>query len=162
MTNIKLVEKKEKDIIPNRNYVMVFLPIILLLILIGSIYMYNTNTSKIKRYLTNEDYECNKIECTKEINTEQYIIDVNNLDLTIANDQHIIKIKSDEITLQRRVDKKTCAYTSKQYSVTKLIDETYSYTVYCKEYVSEINNILNDYHKILEESNVNISKKELK
>jgi hypothetical protein len=156
MTNIKLIETKEKDIVAKRNYVALFLPVVLLLILICSLYIYNTNTSKIKRYLTNKEYECNKVECTKVTDDYQYNIDVNNLDITISNDKHIIKIKSNEITLQQRADKRLCAYTSNQYSRTKQIDDTYSYSVYCQEYVSEINELILDYKTILEESKVKL------
>lgn len=156
MTDIKLIEKKEKDIVAKRNYVVIFLPIVLILILIGSIYMYNTNTSKIKRYLSNQEYECNKIECIKTIEDNNYAIDVNNLDLTVSNDTYIVKIKSNEITLQRRSDKRLCAYTSNQYNRTKQIDNTYSYSVYCQEYVSEINSIIDNYKTIIDSSKVKI------
>lgn len=156
MTNIKLIETKEKDIVAKRNYVVIFLPLVLLLILIGSIYVYNTNTSRIKRYLTDKEYICNKVECTKEIDDYQYSIDVNNLDLTVSNDSYIVKIKSNEITLQRRADKRLCAYTSNQYNRTKQIDDTYSYSVYCQEYVSEINELITDYQTIITESKVKL------
>lgn len=158
MTTIKLIETKEKDIVAKRNYVVLLLPIILLIILIPSLYIYNTNTSKIKRYLTNNEYECNKIECTKTIEQNQYNIDVNNLDLTVSNDKHIIKIKSNEITLQKRADKRLCAYTSNQYNRTKQIDDTYSYSVYCQEFIPEINEIINEYKTILDESKIKLDK----
>lgn len=156
MTNIKLIETKEKDIVAKRNYVALFLPIVLLIILISSLYIYNTNTSKIKRYLTNKEYECNKVECTKTTDEQQYNIDVNNLDITVSNDKYIIKIKSNEITLQQRTDKRLCAYTSNQYNRTKQIDDTYSYSVYCQEYIPEINEIIEEYKTILEESKVKL------
>ena len=158
MKDIKLVELKGKDIVAKRNYVVLFLPVALILILLASLYVYNTNTSKIKRYLSNNKYECNKVECTTQIEEIQYSIDVNNLDLTATNDRYIIKINENAITLQTRSDKKTCTYTSNQYSRTKLIDDTYSYTVYCQEYVPEINSLLNDYQIIITESKVNIEK----
>lgn len=132
--------------------------VLLITILIFTLIMYNTNTSKIKRYLTKEGYECNSVECTKMVKEYQMVINVDNLYLTATNDSYIIKVNNKEILLQNRSDKSTCTYTKETYKINQLIDEDFEYTVYCQEYVSEINEVLEEYKGILSASKVKLSK----
>lgn len=126
--------------------------------LISTIILLNTNTSKIKRYLSKEEYECSSIECIKTVNNYQMIINTKDLYLTATNDTYIIKVNNKEVLLQKRTDKSTCSYTKDNYRINQLIDEDFEYTVYCQEYISEINEVLEVYRDILTSSKVRLSK----
>lgn len=131
---------------------------ILIITIVSTILLLNTNTSKIKRYLTKEEYECSNIECIKTVNNYQMIINTKDLYLTATNDSYIIKVNNKEVLLQKRTDKSTCSYTKENYRINQLIDEDFEYTVYCQEYVSEINEVLEVYKDILTSSKVRLSK----
>ena len=131
---------------------------ILIITIVSTILLLNTNTSKIKRYLTKEEYECSNIECIKTVNNYQMIINTKDLYLTATNDSYIIKVNNKEVLLQKRTDKSTCSYTKENYRINQLIDEDFEYTVYCQEYVAEINEVLEVYKDILTSSKVRLSK----
>lgn len=132
---------------------------IVVITLISTILLLNTNTSKIKRYLTKQEYECSSIECIKTVNNYQMIINTKDLYLTATNDTYIIKVNNKGVLLQKRNDKSTCSYTKYNYRINQLIDEDFEYTVYCQEYIQEINQVLELYRDILTSSKVKISNK---
>lgn len=147
-------EKKSKK---NKLFLIIIIMIIFITI-ISTIILLNTNTLKLKRFLTKQDYECSNIECTNTVNNYQMVINLKDMFLTATNDTYIIKVNNKEILLQKRNDKKTCSYTKTNYRINQLIDEDFEYTVYCQEYVSEINEVLEEYKNILTSSKVNLSK----
>ena len=148
--------KKEKDNLKKNNYIGYIFLLIIIIIFTIVLLIYNTNTSKIKRYLTNKNYECNKVECTKILDNYRYIITIDTLNFKATSDIYNISVEDQEIILEKRSDKTSCVFTSTNYSKTKLVDETYLYTVYCQEYIKDVNKVLKDYHNILKESKVKI------
>lgn len=148
--------KKEKDNLKKNNYIGYIFLLIIIIIFTIVLLIYNTNTSKIKRYLTNKNYECNKVECTKILDNYRYIITIDTLNFKATSDIYNISVDDQEIILEKRSDKTSCVFTSTNYSKTKLVDETYLYTVYCQEYIKDVNKVLKDYHNILKESKVKI------
>lgn len=148
--------KKEKDNLKKNNYIGYIFLLIIIIIFTIVLLIYNSNTSKIKRYLTNKNYECNKVECTKILDNYRYIIPIDTLNFKATSDIYNISVDDQEILLEKRSDKTSCVFTSTNYSKTKLVDETYLYTVYCQEYIKDVNKVLKDYHNILKESKVKI------
>lgn len=148
--------KKEKDNLKKNNYIGYIILIIIIIIFIIALLIYNSNTSKIKRYLIKKDYECNKVECTKIFDNYRYIITIDTLNFKATSDIYNISVNDQEIILEKRSDKTSCVFTSTNYSKTKLVDETYLYTVYCQEYIKDVNKVLKEYHNILKESKVKI------
>ena len=148
--------KKEKDNLKKNNYIGYIFLLIIIIIFTIVLLIYNSNTSKIKRYLTNKNYECNKVECTKILDNYRYIITIDTLNFKATSDIYNISVDDQEILLEKRSDKTSCVFTSTNYSKTKLVDETYLYTVYCQEYIKDVNKVLKDYHNILKESKVKI------
>jgi acetylglutamate synthase len=86
------------------------------------------------------------------------IINTKDLYLTATNDSYIIKVNNKEVLLQKRTDKSTCSYTKDNYRINQLIDEDFEYTVYCQEYISKINEVLEVYRDILTSSKVRLTK----
>lgn len=148
------MEEKSKK----KNIVLPIIIAIAIITLASTIILSNTNTSKIKRYLSKEGYECSAIECIKTVNDYQMIINTKDLYLTATNDTYIIKVNNKEVLLQKRTDKSTCSYTKDNYRINQLIDEDFEYTVYCQEYIKKINEVLELYRNILTSSKVRLSK----
>lgn len=141
-----------------KKYKFIIGTLVLITIIVITIILINTNLFKIKKYLKNEGYECSNIECAKTINNYQMVINTSNLYLTATSDTYVIKVTNKEIFLQNRSDKSTCLYTKDNYKINELINNDFEYTVYCQEYISEINTVLEEYKDILNLSKVKISK----
>ena len=148
------MEEKNKK----KNIIVPIIIAIAVITLISTIILLNTNTSKIKRYLSKEGYECSNVECVKVVNNYQMIINTKDLYLTATNDTYIIKVNNKGVLLQKRTDKSTCSYTKYNYRINQLIDENFEYTVYCQEHIKEINEVLEVYRDILTSSKVRLSK----
>lgn len=153
MKDVKVVEKDNKI---SKKSLIIMASIVLVLLIGLAIFLgiYTSNSSKLDRYLTKEQYECTDIECTKTIDTYKYTINKEELTLTATSDNYIIKINDNEVLLMKKSDKSTCSYTKDDYKKTDLIDESFKYTVYCQEHISEINEIITNYQTIIKEAKI--------
>ena len=140
----------------NLGYIMIALS--LALILIASIYIYNMNSSRLIRNLKENNYICNKIECSKIEDNNLTIINIEDITLNKSTDLYIIKIKNNEIVYENRMTKELCSYTKDNFDKTKLIDMGYRYTSYCQEYIPKINEVIKEYNTILESSKIKLQK----
>lgn len=154
MKDVKLIEQ-DKPKTNKKNIIIIVIAVVFLLTgLITFLCIYNSNTAKLDRYLTKKEYECTNIECTKTIDKYKYTINKEELTLTANSDNYIIKINNNEILLIKREDKSTCSYTKDNFKKSQLIDDTYTYTVYCQEHISEINEIITNYQTIIKEAKI--------
>lgn len=145
-----------------RNYIIIIIPIILVLTIIIAIafyvFAYSNPSNKVKRYLDNIGYTCNKKTCVYEenniINTYNYknhtlLIETNEYRLTIGKQTPILEVKNNE---------QICSYIKTDYKLFTKVDTSFMYDRNCEKYLEEINNSIALYEKIITSSNVDVNK----
>lgn len=154
----KLITSNNKPITGDINLGYIIIAISLAIILGASIYIYNMDSSKLIRNLKENEYTCNKIECTKIVDNDITILNIEDITLTKMTDTYIIKIKENEIVYENRMSKQLCSFTKDDFDRTQLVDMSYRYTSYCQEYIPKINDVIKEYNDILEISKINLQK----
>lgn len=144
-------EEPKKVKLTKVNYVVILLPILFILLLVSVlayyVFVYNNDSNKMKRYLENDDYVCNRVSCTKEINKEIYTIDYvdevmmvdsTSLQVRVGKSVPVVDIKDKGIV---------CTYIKDNYNL-DLVDETFRYDRECGTYVTQVNRYLTYYKEI--------------
>lgn len=158
MKNEDKLITNNKPITRDINLGYIIIAVSLAIILGASIYIYNMDSSKLIRNLKENEYTCNKIECTKIVDNDITILNIEDITLTKMTDKYVIKIKDNEIVYENRMTKQLCSFTKDDFNKNQLIDMSYRYTSYCQEYIPTINEVIKEYNDILEISKINIQK----
>lgn len=144
-------EEPKKVKLTKVNYVVIILPILFILLLVSVlayyVFVYNNDSNKMKRYLENDGYVCNRVSCTKEVNQEIYTIDYvdevmmvdsTSLQVRVGKSVPVVDIKDKGIV---------CTYIKDNYNL-DLVDETFRYDRECGTYVMQVNRYLTYYKEI--------------
>ncbi len=161
MEKNKELTYKEENKLTKRNYLSIIAPIILSLILIAVIafYVFNVSnpTHKLKRYLEDFNYFCNKSLCTKindnetfNINYKTGVLIVDGEGYSITIDKYIPKVSIDS-------RETICNYHSDKYERLTLLDDTFTSDRECLRYIDTINNAITKYKEILNNADVDIN-----
>lgn len=138
-----------------------FIPIILVIIIIAiiSIVIYinivSNPSTKLKKYLKDNDYVCNNETCSKIISEENHIVNYKNGDINISNSEYSVTINNN-VTLQINKLELICTY--KYNKDLKPVTEALTNQSICNTYTVTVNHYLNNYNEIITKENIDYSK----
>lgn len=160
--NKELIHTTKEVKLNKKNYLVIIVPIIFILIIIValalSIISSSNPSNKVKKYLDNIGYNCNKKTCIKEenniINTYNYkthtlLVETDEYRLTIGTASPVLEIKNSE---------QICSYMTSDYKMFTQVDNTFMYDKHCEKYLSAINNSIELYKNIITSSNADVNK----
>lgn len=150
-------DKKKK--LTKKNYIIIIVPIVLVIILIIAIafyvFSYSNSSNKLKRYLIDNQYTCNKQICTKEEDNNIYTIYYNDMNYVVENNEYSLTINDSSFpTLELKNSDYICTYTKPSYESFTHIDTSFIHDRKCTEYISDINKNIDLFKNILENSKV--------
>lgn len=134
--------------------------LILSVLVLFYIFIYQSDTNKLKRYLKEEGYTCNSKICTKEINDLTYNIDVKDASLNVDSPNYSFILNNAKHSLETKKENNICTYEKMPFSKYEQITDEFTYSRQCKVYIDVVNEIIKNYNIILEESKVDVNKLE--
>ncbi len=148
-----------------KNYIIIIAPIVLSIILIVSIaiyvFIFTNPSNKLKRYLEDKNYICNKEVCSKEEDDSNYIFNYKNFIMYVENDNYRLKIDINEIpNLEIKSSEYICTYNKTDYKRLTHIDNTFIYDKKCDQFVIDINKSIDTFKLILESSDIDVNQLE--
>ncbi len=154
---LKFTEQK-KLTLTKRNYFIIVIPIILILILVMVIayyvFIYNNDSNKLKRYLDNLGYNCNKEVCSLEKKDGFYTVFYENKVLMVDKPDFQIRLGSGVPVLEERKDGNICTFMKNDYQKFDYVDESFVMNNKCKDYIDDVNKAIDVFKDILENSKV--------
>lgn len=162
MKNLELThketEQKKKYSKKSIRLILSFvLAALLLVAILFYIFIYNSDSNKLKRYLINNNYTCNSSICSKDINGVTYNINYKNGDLNIDSPIYSFNLSNTNHKLELKKEKEHCLYEKNNFSKYDEVDETFTYSSRCKAYIEDVNEIISNYNIILGESKVDVN-----
>lgn len=134
--------------------------LVLTLLVLFYIFIYQNDTNKLKRYLKEDGFICNNKVCSKDINELTYNIDVKDGSLNVDSPNYSFVLSNAKHTLEIKKDNLICTYEKMPFSKYEEVNEEYTYTRQCKVYIKVLNEMINNYNKILDKSKVDVNKLE--
>lgn len=160
--NLELTYKKEEVKLNKKNYLVITIPIILIVLITIGIALFvsitNNNSNKLKKYLNEVGYVCNKKTCTKEIDGDNYTINYKDIILYVENDNYRLTISDSSPALELKNDEHICTYTKADYKIFTLVDDNFIFDRKCEKYIKEVNNYIEEYKVIVNTSGVDVNK----
>ncbi len=160
--NLALTYNEKEVKLTKKNYIIIIIPIILILTLIIGIALYvsinNNPSNKMKKYLEEIGYSCNKKICSKEIDGDFYRINYDDLILSVDNDIYRLTISSSTPVLEVLNDEFVCNYTKSDYDWFTTVDNTFIYEKKCEKYIEEVNKHTEKYKSIVNSAGVDVNK----
>ena len=144
-----------------KQHIIIAIVAIVILLVIGLItflVIHNSNSSKLKRYLESEEYQCNKTTCVKEHYTVIYQINYHNGTLIATSPLYELTINKDNIYYLNINTNKSCSYNKKNNLSNIKESDIQSDNFKCNTYIEEINKVLTDYNNIIINSKTNYQK----
>ena len=162
--NLELTYKNNEIKLNKKNYLTIITPILLVLILIIGIAVFvsvtNSHSNKLKNYLEEIGYTCNKKTCSKEIEVSVYTINYKDMSMYVDNESFRLTIGNENPIIELKSDEYICTYTKSNYSRFTLIDDSFIYEKKCEDYIEKVNNYIKEYKQIVNSSGVDVNKLE--
>lgn len=150
--NKELVHIEEKNKLTKFNYVVMIILVVSILLLVGVIawfvFVYNSESSKLERYLKDEGYECNNATCSKVNNNDVYLIEYKNDIMMVDNAEYQVRVGKITPMLDLKKKKLVCSYMKEDYSLGMKIDETFVYNSDCQDNMELVNKYIEEYQTI--------------
>lgn len=144
---LKYDEPKKKKL-TKFNYIVIIVPIILVLILVAGIafyvFIYNSDSNKMKRYLINDGYVCNDVTCTREKENKIFTIDYVNNIFTVDSANIQVRVGEDNPIVDVKDKEMICTYVKDNYNW-NFVDDSFIYDKQCESYIPQINEYLTYY-----------------
>ena len=159
--NNELTHKEKKLKLNKKNYFIIIFPIILVVICILVIALYtfyfSNPTIKMKKYLEESNYICNKSSCTIEKNGIIYNFNYKNMYLLTETDEYILTISENYPVLELKSEEYICSYEQPNYKIFTLVDDNFSYNKKCQKYIADVNNSIQFYKHVITESKIDVN-----
>lgn len=160
--NLELTYKGNDVKLNKKNYLIIIIPIILVVLLTIGIALFvfitNNNSNKLKNYLSEVGYKCNKKICTKQIDNANYTFNYKDIVLYIENDDYRLTLSDSTPALEIKKDEYVCTYTKADYTTFTLVDDNFIYEKKCEDYIKEVNNYIEEYKSIVNSSGIDVNK----
>lgn len=166
--NLQLTYNEEKQLPTNdvklnkKNIITIIIPIILVILLIIGIalyvFVYTSPSNKLKNYLEEIGYTCNKKTCSKELANNYYTINYSDISLYIENNEYRLTVSDETPTLEVKESEIVCTYTKGDYTRFTFVDDTFIYDKKCEKYLHEINYFIEEYKTIVKQSGIDVNK----
>lgn len=159
--NLELTHNSKEVKLNKKNYIVIIIPIILVIILIISIALFvtitNSPSNKLKSYLEEIGYSCNKKTCSKQTDESTYTINYIDNSFYVDNETYRLTISSESPALELKNDEFICTYTNANYTRFILVDDSFIYDKKCSKYISEVNKYIEDYKSIVNSSGIDVN-----
>lgn len=157
-TELLTYTEKEKKL-TKKNYIIIIVPIILIIVLIIAIafyvFVYSNSSNKLKRYLLDKEYDCNKQICTKESNNNMYTIYYKDMTYIVENNEYRMTINDSGVpSLELKNEDYICTFTKSDYESLTHINDSFLHDKKCTNYINDINKNIDMFKNILENSKV--------
>ncbi len=164
--------KKEKELtykkrtnktgvkLERKNYIIIIVPIILIILLIVAIgfyvFIYSNPSAKLKKYLLENSYVCNKNSCSIIKNNEVHNINYKTGDISISTNEYDCYISSN-VTYQSKSNNQICTYYKNDYQRLTPIDTSFTTDVSCEKNIDIINKNIIYYRELLTEIDIDVN-----
>ena len=159
--NLELTHNQKEVKLNKKNYIVILIPIILVIILIVSIAIFvsvtNSPSNKLKSYLEEIGYSCNKKTCSKQTSESTYTINYTDVSFHVDNEIYRLTINSETPALELKNDEFICTYTKADYTRFTLVDDSFIYDKKCSKYISEVNKYIEEYKSIVNSSGIDVN-----
>lgn len=156
------LKHKEKTNLNKHNYIIIIVPILLVLLLIAAIalyvFVYSNPASKLKKYLVNNAYTCNKNSCSIQKGNETHIVYFKTGDISISTEEYDCYISSNNITYQSKTNEKVCTYYKENYQRLNPIDNSFTTDVSCEKNIDTINKNIIYYKELFTNIDIDVNK----
>lgn len=160
--NLELTHNTNEVKLNKKNYIVILIPIILVVILIVGIALFvsitNSPSNKLKKYLEEVGYSCNKKTCTKQTEEGNYTINYSDITFYFDNENYHLTLSNESPVLELKNSEMICTYTKADYTRFALVDDSFIYDKKCAEYIPELNKYLNEYKSIVNSSGVDVNR----
>ena len=119
------------------------------------IFIYNSNSNKLKRYLSNNDYTCYKKKCVKETKEERIEINFKNFTFFVKNKEYTLTLDN-SIFIETK-DAYSCTYPKEKDSRISLINNDLTIDKTCRKHIDSVNNYINNYQKMLNDAKIDVN-----
>lgn len=144
-----------------KNYIIIIVPIVLILLLIGAIayyvFIYNSNENRLKTYLESIDYTCNNETCSINVNEDTETIDYRTGILTVSNINYVYMINNNYTSYQDNTKELVCTYDGDKYLFYNSIDATFTTGTNCEVYIPVINKTIYKYQEIFDNADIDVN-----
>ncbi len=147
----KIVNKKKRILLISILLISLLLIGILIFLLVS-----NTPSAKLKKTLKKQEYTCIKDICNKKIDSTIYSINYKEATIKVETLEYSYSYSIDSHNLKLKNEKYNCSYTKEKITKVTPVDETFQYEAKCGVYTKNVNNLLNYFTDIMNESNVNV------
>ncbi len=157
----KQINKKEKVKLNRQNYIIIIVPIILIIFLIIAIglyvFVFSNPSSKLKKYLLDNSYTCNKNSCSIIKDNENHTINYKTGDISISSEDYDCYI-SNNVTYQAKEDNQICTYYKDNYQRLNPIDNSFTTDASCEKNIETINKHIIYYRELLTNIDIDVNK----
>lgn len=161
MKKVKELTYNQDVKLTKKNYIIIVVPIILVLILIGVIALFVTTTNspsnKLKSYLENIGYSCNDKTCHIQEDNITYTFNYVDIIFSVDNDNYHLTLSENSPILEIKNNEYICNYTKSEYKRFTLVDNTFNYDKQCSKYIDDINKNVNEYKSIVNNSGIDVN-----
>lgn len=159
--NKELTHKEQQLKLNKKNYLIIIIPIVLIVICILGIALYTFHFSnpsvKMKKYLEEANYICNKSNCSIEKEGIIHNFNYKELYLLTETDNYILTISEKYPVLELKNEEFICSYEQQDYKIFTLVDESFSYNRKCGKYIEDVNKSIQIYEKVINESEIDVN-----
>ncbi len=128
--------------------------LIITLFILYMIFIYNSPSNKLKRYLTTQEYTCYKKKCVKKTKDERIEINFKTFNYSVINQEYTLTI-SNMVTLDTK-DAYSCTYPKQSEDRISLISDEMTTDKECRKHIDSVNNYISNYQKVLREAKVSV------
>ena len=129
--------------------------IFIILFILYIIFIYNSNSNKLKRYLSTNDYTCYKKKCVKETKEERIEIIFKDFTFFVKNKEYSLSLDN-SIFLETK-DAYSCTYPKEKNSRVSLINNDLTIDKTCRKHIDSVNNYINNYQKMLNDAKIDVN-----
>lgn len=162
--NLELTYKDNEVKMTKKNYVIIIVPIILVVLLIIGIALFvsitNNPSNKLNKYLEENGYTCNKKTCSNQVNDYNYTINYKDYNMYVENINYRLTIGLENPALELKKDEFICTYTKADYEIFTLVDDSFIYEKKCAKYIPEVNKHIEKYKSIVNSSGTDVNELE--
>ncbi len=140
--------------------ILIAIVVLILISLFGTLFffIYNKDSNKLRRYLMENNYNCNSTICSKAVKDTQYYMNFKTGYYKIENNT-VITFEKEHLTLTNINNTVNCVYEASKDDVNKTVitprdEESYE----CRDNLDIISQEYENYQDIFVKAKVNISK----